>query len=176
VRCFVAVWPSTAVLDALATLPRPAVDGVRWSTRDQWHVTLRFFGELLPADVERALATLALVAGSWPGPFEVQGGPGTRFLGPGLVVWPVEGLGGVARAVEQQTASIGQPVPDRRFVGHLTMARGQRGTDLRPARELLHALALSWTVNSLSLVQSELHPTGATYRDVETFPVGHARD
>jgi len=170
------VWPTAPVLDALAALPRPAVDGVRWSTQDQWHVTLRFFGELGPVDVERARAALALVAGSWPGPFEVLGGPGTRFLGPSLVVWPVEGLASLARAVEQATAGIGRPVPDRRFVGHLTIARGHRGTDLRRLPHLLQALATSWSVSSLSLVESLLSPAGARYRDVDAFPVGPARD
>jgi 2'-5' RNA ligase len=118
---------------------------------------------------------LARVAASWPGPFEVQGGPGTRLLGPGLVVWPVEGLAGVAGAVEQATAGIGERVPDRRFVGHLTIARSQRGTDLRRARHLLQALAMSWPASSLSLVESVLSPAGARYRDVEAFPIGPPR-
>lgn len=173
-RCFVAVWPDVEVLEALALLSRPPFEGVRWSTRDQWHVTLRFFGELGQAEVSRALELLAQAATSLPGPppLEVQGGPATRFMGPGLIVWPVHGLAVAAGAVEAATAGIGQPPPDRRFVGHLTIARGRRGTDLRPARHLLQSLAASWLVSSLSLVQSELHPNGARYREIASIPVG----
>jgi RNA 2',3'-cyclic 3'-phosphodiesterase len=159
------------VLAALAALPRSPVPGRRWSTPDQWHVTLRFFGELGPTEVENASVALAAVAGSWPAPFEVEGGPRTRFLGPGLVVWPVEGLTGVAQAVEQATAAIGQPVPERRFLGHVTVSRIRRGTGLHEDPRLLQPLSASWTVTSLSLVASELHPDGARYRDVQTFPL-----
>lgn len=134
-------------------------------------MTLRFFGELGEAEVAKAVATLGKVAGSLPSTLLAKGGPGTRFLGPGLVVWPVEGLAGIAQAVEQATAGIGQPVPGRRFVGHLTIARGRRDMDLRPARHLLSPLAMSWPVISLSLVRSDLHPDGARYRDVKAFPV-----
>jgi RNA 2',3'-cyclic 3'-phosphodiesterase len=168
-RCFVAVWPSSEVVSALAALPRPAFEGARWTTQEQWHVTLRFFGDIDPEEVGRATAALASLAGSLPDDLTAQGGPGTRFLGPGLVVWPVEGLQMVAKAVERATAKIGQPVPERPFFGHMTIARGRRGVDLRPARHLLTSLSMSWPVTSLSLVQSELHPHGARYRDMEKF-------
>ena len=45
-RLFVAVWPPVDVVERLSELPRPAVDGVRWTTPDQWHVTIRFLGEV----------------------------------------------------------------------------------------------------------------------------------
>jgi RNA 2',3'-cyclic 3'-phosphodiesterase len=170
-RCFVAVWPSPDVVTALAALPRPAKEGLRWTTESQWHVTLRFFGDLAPAEVTSATAALSVAATSLAELPTAQGGPGTRFLGPGLVVWPVDGLGAAAEVVERATALIGQPVPERRFFGHVTIARGRGGADLRSARHLLTPLAMSWTVNSLSLVQSELHPDGARYRDLDRFPV-----
>ena len=170
-RCFVAVWPSPQVIDALAGLPRPATQSLRWTSQEQWHVTLRFFGELTPEEI--ADATTALAAVAVPSHWEVtaQGGPSTRFLGPGLIIWPVAGLQAMADEVGRATARIGQPVPGRRFYGHLTIARGRRGADLRPGRELLVPLAMSWPVASLSLVQSRLHPDGARYGDLESFPI-----
>jgi 2'-5' RNA ligase len=87
-------------------------------------------------------------------------------------VWPVEGFAAAAKAVEAATAAIGQPVPDRRFLGHLTIARGRPGMDLRAQRHLLAPLDMSWAVTSLSLVRSDLHPNGARYSDVATFPTG----
>lgn len=168
-RCFVAVWPSPEVVSALGALPRPTVEGARWTTQDQWHVTLRFFGDLGPEEVSTATAALASVAASFPEAPTAEGGPRARFLGPGLVVWPVEGLQAMAKAVGRGTSTIGQPVPDRRFFGHVTIARGRRGVDLRAAHHLLSPLSMSWPVTSLSLVQSELHPDGARYRDIERF-------
>ena len=167
-RCFIAIWPPAAVLDALGDLPRPAIGTLRWSTREQWHVTLRFFGELSSSDVDRACEILDARAASAPGPVAVAGGPGTRFLGPRLIVWPVEGLAQLAATVETSTAALGEPVPSRRFNGHITLARS-RGADLRPARHLLHSLAMSWEVSSLSLVRSQLNPKGALYTELARF-------
>ena len=47
-RMFIAAWPPSAVLDALDALPRRDVAGVRWTTREQWHVTLRYLGDVDP--------------------------------------------------------------------------------------------------------------------------------
>ena len=54
-----AVWPPEEVLDLIGGLARPEVEGLRWTTRDQWHVTLRFFGE---AKLEDALGALRRVS------------------------------------------------------------------------------------------------------------------
>ena len=172
VRCFVAAWPTQEVIEALANLPRPSLRGLRWSGKDQWHVTLRFFGEVDGTDVEAATAALGQAASSLPSRLDAEGGPSTRFLGPGLVIWPVEGLDAAAHAVERATASIGKPPADRRFFGHMTLARAQRGSDLRHARHLLAPLAITWPVSSLTLVRSELHPDGARYDVLEQFPIG----
>jgi 2'-5' RNA ligase len=134
-------------------------------------VTLRFFGDLSPAELDAAGTALATVAGSLPAPPRAEGGPGTRFLGPGLIVWPVAGLETAAEAVEKATASIGQPVPDRRFYGHMTIARGRRGSDLRRSRQALSPLTMAWPVDALCLVKSELHPDGARYSDLGRFPI-----
>ena len=96
-RCFVAVWPSAEVVGALAGLARPSVERLRWSSQDQWHVTLRFFGELSPAQVDHVCGALVEVARSLPSEVLAHGGPVTRPLGPGLIVWPVEGLRPLAR-------------------------------------------------------------------------------
>ena len=170
-RYFVAVWPTEEVLDALAALPRPELGTARWSTRDQWHVTLRFFGELDEGGFNRATGALAKAAAHLSGPLEARGGPSTRFMGPRLIVWPVAGLAEAARAVERATAKIGKPLPHRPFHGHLTLARARGGADLRQAGPLLAPLDMSWKAGSLSLVRSDLHPEGARYREVAVFPL-----
>src|SRR5438445_10975988 len=58
-RLFVAVWLPEHVLDLVAALPRPDVEGLRWTSRDQWHVTLRFFGNVELDDAVAALQRAA---------------------------------------------------------------------------------------------------------------------
>jgi RNA 2',3'-cyclic 3'-phosphodiesterase len=169
-RCFVAVWPAPDVVEALGALARPETAGLRWTSREQWHVTLRFFGDIDAQGVTEASAVLALVADRASEAPEANGGPGTRFLGSGLLIWPVAGVAQLAKEVERLTATIGKPPPSRNFYGHVTLARARPGVDLRPATQLLSPLAMSWTATSLTLVESELHADGARYRVLDEFP------
>ena len=77
-RCFVAVWPPPDVIEALGGLSRPPLDILRWSSRDQWHVTLRFFGELSDHDVGLAVGGARWRCPDRTGPLQVSGGPTTR--------------------------------------------------------------------------------------------------
>ncbi|HTV11132.1 MAG TPA: RNA 2',3'-cyclic phosphodiesterase [Acidimicrobiales bacterium] len=171
-RCFVAVWPPPPVLEALAGIIRPQREILRWSTHDQWHITLRFFGELSAPDVDLAISNLGPAVASIVGPLEACGGPATQFLGPHLVIWPVEGLAPLAEAVVASSTRLGQAPSGRPFIGHVTIARSRGGANLRRERELLQPLASSWQVRSVSLVRSELNPKGATYNDLATFNLG----
>ena len=164
-RLFVAVCPPGPVLDLVAALDRPALPGVRWTTRDQWHVTLRFLGavpdELLPA----AVAGLDAAAGEVAGPAPVGLGPATRCFGRHVLHVPVSGLDELAAATVRATADVGEPPESRPFAGHLTLARSRpRGADLRRIAGV--TLAASWTVTELLLVRSHLHSAGARYEVV----------
>lgn len=169
-RLFVAVHLPPDVLDAVAALPRPDRPGVRWTTRDQWHVTLRFLGEVEePGPVADAVA----VAVAPLAPVDAVAGPAVTALGPGVVCVPVAGLDGVAAAVVRATAGFGQPPDDRPFRGHLTLARVRRGSG--SARRLAGApFEASWRVASADVVRSHLHPAGARYEVVARAPLGGA--
>jgi 2'-5' RNA ligase len=158
VRLFVAVWPPDEVLDSVALLPRPVVDGVRWTTRDQWHVTLRFLGSVDdPTPVVsrlRALPVPAVVA---------DAGPAVAALSRSILCLPVAGLDALAAAVVGATADVGEPPEERRFRGHLTLARA-RDRRRGDVRGLAGApFAASWPVSAVELVASELRPSGAAY-------------
>ena len=73
-RLFLAVWPPDEVLELVAALPRPDVEGLRWTTRDQWHITLRFFGA-----VELEAASVALGSVSAAATIAVLGPETGRF-------------------------------------------------------------------------------------------------
>jgi 2'-5' RNA ligase len=150
-RLFVAVWPPAEVLDVLESLARPEVPGLRWTTRDLWHVTLRFHGAVDDARVPELLAELP------PLDAEVTLGPATARLGRSVLVVPVAGLDEVAAAVRHPD--------DGPFRGHLTLARMRRGSV--PSAVVGTEVSARWRARRATLVASETHPSGARYRIVE---------
>lgn len=158
-RLFVAAWPSDEVRDVLAALPRAEEPGVRWTTRDQWHVTLRFLGT---ADVDDAVAALATI----DAPTAVATlGPVVSRLGRDAVVVPVRGLDALAAHVVRASAHVGTPPDPRPFTGHLTIARLRA----RAACGIAGApFAASFPVREVALVRSDTRPEGVRYTTIAT--------
>jgi len=181
VRLFVAVQPPDDVLAAVAALPRPERPDVRWTSRDQWHVTLRFLGEVDdPAPVAAALDTAPLP------PAEAVLGPEVAALGRHVVCVPVAGLDALAAGVVAATASFGDPPDDRPFHGHLTLARigrrrgGSGGASGRSAArpgDLTGApFDHRFPVDAVRLIHSRLGPGGARYEDLHIRPLESPSD
>jgi 2'-5' RNA ligase len=157
-RLFVAVWPPPEVLDVVAALPRVERPGVRWTTRDQWHVTLRFLGQTDPTDAVEAVRRIDGAC------CEVALGPRPGRLGRNALVLPVTGLGPLAAEVERATEAIGRPPSHRDFRGHLTLARLKGQAACGPTDMVVGA---RWMVTDVTLVESRLHPHGARYEVLE---------
>lgn len=159
-RLFVAVWPTAEVVETLAALPRVGQHEVRWVPAENWHVTLRFFGEAEEDELAERLA-----GGAFPVALATYGPRVTR-LGDGVVV-PVAGLADLAASVVAATADLGVPPGRRPFHGHLTLARLRR----RDRSGLLgHAIDATMPVEEVTLVRSTLHPTGARYEVIRRWP------
>lgn len=170
-RLFVAVWPDEAAVAQLAALNRPSIDGVRWTARSQWHVTLRFLGEVGDDDADTVASALRATAAGVPVPTAVLGPEVTRV---GNMLWaPVDGLAELARAVVGATESYGAPPEDRPFRGHITLARQRSRATGRPLRSAHgQPLAGSWGVSSIELVRSQLGREGSRYETVARLPLG----
>ena len=164
-RLFVAVWPPAPVLSEVGRVARPAAPGLRWTTADQWHVTLRFLGEVPElGPVVNALehATLPVA--------DAQLAASVRRLGPSVLCVDVQGLGQLADAVTAATAAIGRRPEARRFHGHLTLARSsRRGPDLRRLSGA-EIVPLRFPVRSVAVVRSHLGRAGARYETVAEVP------
>jgi 2'-5' RNA ligase len=156
-RLFLAVWPTAPVIEQLRAVPTTDQPGVRWVPPENWHVTLRFFGNAEPDDV---VARLERGRGSLPSATAVFG-PAVQQLGRRAFVVPVGGLEELASVVGEATADIGAPVGRRPFNGHLTLARLRRGT-VADVPDV--PIAVEHRVTDIVLVQSDLTPAGATYR------------
>ena len=163
-RLFVAVRPPDAVLDDLAALRRPQRTPSRWTTRDQWHITLRFLGNV---DDTSPVITALERAATQSAPAEVTIGPRPGVLGRQVVYLPVAGLDELAETVVRETAGVGDPPQTRRFRGHLTLAR------TKGAIVDLSALTLtaSWTVREIELVRSHLGGGPARYETLARLPL-----
>ena len=159
-----AVWPSDDVRERLRALPRKDRPGVRWVLPDNWHVTLRFLGDADPTEVEAALDAVAFES------VDLRFGPGLDLLGERAIVVPVHGLGELARAVVEATRGIGTHDPPRRFNGHLTVARLKRRAHIRDVVGL--PVSAEQVVDEVALVASTLHPDGARYETLGTWPAG----
>lgn len=160
-RLFVAVWPSADVVSLLSAVPRPELRGVRWTTPDQWHITLRFDGEVADvAEVEAALDVSLTGAAATTATAE----GGVQRFGRGAVGLLVAGLEDLASRVD--------PSPSRRFKGHLTLARFRSGR--HPPRVEPAPPPLSWPVTEVTLVRSQLGQDPARYEVVRRFPLGDA--
>ncbi|MDP9071484.1 MAG: hypothetical protein M3N68_09425 [Actinomycetota bacterium] len=157
------------MVQALADLPRPDVAGLRWTEPHQWHVTLRFLGQVDAAVAGEAFRGIEPPAGE---PVAALG-PATGRFGSRVLHAPVGGLEGLAAATVAATVGVGQPPPERSFTGHVTLARARRprGVDLRPLAGI--PVAGGWVVRQLTLVASRPGgATGARYDVIETLALG----
>ena len=158
-RLFVAASPSAQVCELLTALPRPEVAGVRYTTREQWHVTLRFLGEVSRREAADAFARVAFAAA------EAVVGPTVARLGKAVVIAPVHGLDAVAAAVSIAMDGVGDPPDYEVFTGHLTLARLK--ARVRPPM-LGAPIDARFAVREIHLVRSHLSAQGARYETLAT--------
>jgi 2'-5' RNA ligase len=176
VRMFVAVWPDALTVQRLSALPLGSVPGLRAVPPGQWHITLRFLGEVddglvpVPVLVDAVDRATAGVRGS----VHCAVGPATAWFSGGRVLQlPVAGLDDVAEAVRLATVS---SVPDAgrtTFVGHLTLARVRGGRPDASTRSAVAGIPFTaaFAVPHVLLVASELSPEGPCYSTLAQFPL-----
>jgi RNA 2',3'-cyclic 3'-phosphodiesterase len=167
VRLFVAIVPPAGVLDRLEALPRPERPGIRWTGRQQWHVTLAFLGEVAdPGPVAAALDAAPLA------PATAVLGPAVSALGRRVVCVPVAGVDDLAAAVRHAVRLAVPPPPGERddapFRGHLTLARARRA---RIGDLVGEPVEGRFPVEDVRLVRSHLGAGGPRYEDVHVRPV-----
>jgi 2'-5' RNA ligase len=183
-RLFTALIPPEEVLDELAEVLAPvraSRPGLRWLSRELWHVTLAFYGELdesghrrlregLERVADRPAPELALSgAGAFP-----RGGSRARVLWTGLE-GDLRALSDLADAVVGAGERAGaEQDPHRDYHAHLTVARSRVPRDLRPLTEELSGFAgTAWTAGEVHLVLS--HPGGGhggpRYESLANWPL-----
>ncbi len=149
---------------------------VKWVAPDAIHLTLKFLGDT-PANKMAELAAALKAACEGFAPFEctVEGrGCFPNFRKP-RVVWVAvreksQTLARLQAAIEQHVAPLGWPTEERSFSPHLTLGRVAKGADgaaeaavgQSVERTVVEQIGMQ-RVTAVSLIKSDLRPTGAVY-------------
>jgi 2'-5' RNA ligase len=184
-RSFIAIELPEAVKSALAELQQEfkkcGVD-VKWVKPDNIHLTLKFLGNIEEKNVERIVKIIEGICSKYKVfSLEVKGtGVFPNIRSPRVLWVGIERnslLTKLQRDVEDEMASIGFEREDREFIPHLTLGRfkssiGKEGLmeEIELHRNDTFGLI---DVRSLSLMKSDLKPSGAEYtRIAEAFLKG----
>lgn len=172
-RLFAAIRPPQRIRERLLHV-MGGVNGARWQSDDQLHLTLRFIGEVeahVAEDVAAALASVHHprfeISLHRIGSFERRGQPEVLWAG----VTPHEQLKSLHKKVDLACQRAGLPPEGRAYSPHITLARLKRGAG--PIVGLMESSGgLSsepFPVDSFCLYESQLTPDGAVYTMVERY-------
>jgi 2'-5' RNA ligase len=184
VRLFVALAPPEVAMDELdaACAPlRASRHDLRWTSRDAWHVTLAFLGEVPELTAERLMPRLERAAGRHH-QFSLS------FAGAGAfphanranVLWSgISGdrktLGELAMSVAAAARRAGAAPPDegrRKFRPHLTLARCRAPADVETIVETLSGYTgQPWDVAHIYLIASTVAASKPHYKILARCPL-----
>ncbi len=156
---------------------------VRWVNADNIHLTLKFLGDIAPAQVDD-LKQLLRTEADQVRAFDLQiGGCGSfpnwkrpRVLFIGLQA-PAE-LEALYRGIESACTRLGYESETRGFSPHLTIGRVREGlstADLQKIRQTVEGSKVdslgTARVDSVHLYKSDLRPTGSVYTRLFSAPL-----
>lgn len=179
-RLFVGLAPPSAALDDLdgACAPfRATRDDLRWTSRELWHVTLAFLGEVSQENLPRLVFRLERAARrNYTFGLSLAGAGAFSHPARANVLW--SGLSGDLRALSELAAAVSTaarragatPPDDRDFTPHLTLARCRAPADVRDIVASLDShKGPDWTVAEIILIRSTLDGQQPRYEPVGSW-------
>lgn len=159
-------------------------DLIRWTPAHNIHLTLKFLGDVSPANMEIIKQMLTMESAQHSafdmrveeiGSFPTSKRP--RVLWAGLNA-PAS-LPSLARGIETASARLGYPAEERGFSPHLTIGRVRQNasaTDLQKIRAALEETKIgnlgAVHIDSVHLFKSNLQPGGSVYTRLFSAPLG----
>ena len=141
-----------------------------------WHLTIRFLGDVGEVVTERLIAELDQA--DLGKAFEVILGEMGAFPRPAqaAVVWLAiargrERLSDLNEIAEEASQAVGLTPEERPFAPHLTLSRIRPEIDVRADLAAYRPAPLQWTVGEVVLYESHMGRGGAVYEPVEEFPL-----
>lgn len=184
IRCFVAIEIPNLIRDELAQIQealRKQIKQASWVKPGNIHLTLKFLGDVevdAIKPVERAIKQVATLHS--PFPLQIGGIGVFPHLARPRVIWAGVKAGGekitaLAQEIDLALNRCGFPLDDKRFNPHLTIARLKKRLDMRPFmdgyRQYDEIDGATMTVREISLIRSQLHPEGAVYTTLQSYPL-----
>lgn len=186
---FVALVPPEDAVEDLAEFMAPRQEagaGLRWTTPEQWHVTLAFLGNVQDRHLDDLVNRLGRAAARrTPVHLAIAGGGAFPNPARAKVVWAGVDAGGATPAEEVRRMATGARAAGAksgagedggRFHPHVTLAR--TGHPIEATRWLRVLDAYNgplWPADEWTLIESHLGEgprKRPRYEVVETFPVG----
>lgn len=172
-RAFVAFYPDELARGELVEVAPEDADDVRVTDMADWHVTIRFLGELDEARVDEVAAAAATAVAA-VSPFTARLGPLTALgTGARVLFVPVRGAERLAELLDAALDGLVGP-RDGPYRGHLTLARA-RGRGRLPSSLSGLPVNVHFPVAEAALVASSLEPDRAVHRVIATFPLAEDR-
>lgn len=176
-RLFIALALPDPVRNAIASLSEP-LQGLSWTRPEQWHLTLRFLGDVTEEQLDRMRERLATVRVE-PFILPIEGVGTFPPRRPPKIVWVGVGAGHprlhqLRQRIDDAILGTGFPLDVRTFHPHVTIARCTADAGPALARWIrMHGefLAPPFRVEAFDLYSSELRPTGAVHTLVLRFPL-----
>jgi 2'-5' RNA ligase len=188
-RLFVAISIPGLVRDEIIRLQQelqPLVPRgvVRWARPDQFHLTLRFLGDVPANGVEDLKKSVGAVCrNARPLSLHAEGVgffPNARSP---RVIWvgindQEECLVDLQKQIEAAVRPFTAEPGEKNFTGHATLGRlkNPKPTDIRDiaarAQSLEKRLFGVWTAHEIEIIRSELSPAGARYTSLAAFRLG----
>lgn len=151
-----------------------------WTREENLHLTMKFFGDVAVADVERISAAAARAVAA-VNPFEMSVGGCGAFppKGQPRVLWigandPAGSLGKLHTSLENECADAGFPRDQRAYHPHLTIARLRQphgACELAHLHEEIGFDSLTLPVKEIRLIRSELSSQGSRYTTISRHVV-----
>ncbi len=187
IRSFIAIeLPGTIqqkLDEIMSSLKGPRTSTVRWVPAHNIHLTIKFLGDVSPANMDilmkmlkkevsqlRAFSLSVGSVGAFPTPHR------PRVLWVGVTAPPQ--LGALVRLVEAETEKLGYGPEERPFSPHLTLGRVSQNATPDQVHQVAEALAglkvgeLGLAeVRELVLFKSDLRPAGAEYTALLKVPL-----
>ena len=158
--------------------------GVKWVAPDSIHLTLKFLGDTPRSRIPQVEAALQAASAAFaPFEFLVEGrGCFPNFHRPRVIWVAVRDKGQtllrLQSEIERYVAPLGWPAEERGFSPHLTLGRVAKGADRATEEEIGQIVERSVVeqigiqrVTAISLIQSDLRPTGPVYTRLLSVPL-----
>ena len=156
----------------------------RWTRPDQFHLTLRFLGDVPVAGLEKLKESVNTVCRTAQ-PLQLRAEGVGFFPNPRSprVIWvgidDREGrLGDLQKQIETVAGQFSSEPGEKNFTGHVTLGRlkNPRPADTRDlatrAQSLEKRLFGDWTALEIEIIRSELSPAGVRHTSLAAFQLG----